>query len=365
MAARAGTLSPVSPESSDWSGLSRYQSMKNTDPQTTANPRGGGLVSRGSTGGYNDGAVPAGLARRPGDPPGNPSPTSSVARSSDGVGLSPSDEESLQEHYVALKRFLANFLRGEAGNPRSNRAKDKLLRLSAVQFHELSTDVYDELLRRQTASGARRSGPGGVVQEGAPPFLIPEDNFHPKRNQARQKLSTLPSPRFRDLATDVFFESERRFPAFTGADMEGAGGAAPNSKGGSGPNVKPAAGRGSSRPGSRGQIPRINDGLSLHSPFDDKPAFAGNGPEYGRPLPKTFQSNTIIPNKSTLVEDDDDTLAPEDGSEYSKRPTEKGSNNSQEVCEPHLPNPPCLFPLTRRVPIVFGGESTARPGASA
>ena len=28
----------------------------------------------------------------------------------------------------------------------------------------------------------------------------------------------------------------------------------------------------------------------------------------GRPLPKTFQSNTIVPNKSTMVEDDDDDL---------------------------------------------------------
>lgn len=28
--------------------------------------------------------------------------------------------------------------------------------------------------------------------------------------------------------------------------------------------------------------------------------------DYGRPTAKTFQSNTIIPNKSTMVEDDDD-----------------------------------------------------------
>lgn len=28
--------------------------------------------------------------------------------------------------------------------------------------------------------------------------------------------------------------------------------------------------------------------------------------EFGRPLPKTFQSNTIVPNKSTMIEEDDD-----------------------------------------------------------
>ena len=34
--------------------------------------------------------------------------------------------------------------------------------------------------------------------------------FHPKRNQARQKLATLPGSRFRELATDVFGEIGRR-----------------------------------------------------------------------------------------------------------------------------------------------------------
>jgi Spa2 homology domain (SHD) of GIT len=40
------------------------------------------------------------------------------------------------------------------------------------------------------------------------------DEFHPKRNQARQKLSTLAKPRFKDLASDVFFELGRRYPEF-------------------------------------------------------------------------------------------------------------------------------------------------------
>lgn len=38
--------------------------------------------------------------------------------------------------------------------------------------------------------------------------------FHPKRNQARQKLATLPLQRFSDLAGDVFFDLGRRYPDF-------------------------------------------------------------------------------------------------------------------------------------------------------
>jgi hypothetical protein len=36
---------------------------------------------------------------------------------------------------------------------------------------------------------------------------------------------------------------------------------------------------------------------------------AANG-DYGRPMPKQFQSNTIVPNKSTMVEEDDDAISP-------------------------------------------------------
>lgn len=46
------------------------------------------------------------------------------------------------------------------------------------------------------------------------PFLPVRDDFHPKRNQARQKLATLPKNRFKDLASDVSFELRRRYPEF-------------------------------------------------------------------------------------------------------------------------------------------------------
>ena len=51
-----------------------------------------------------------------------------------------------------------------------------------------------------------------------PPFLVPFlpvcEHFHPKRNQARQKLATLPINRFNDLSSDVHHELVRRYPEF-------------------------------------------------------------------------------------------------------------------------------------------------------
>ncbi|KAG8932703.1 component of the polarisome [Tulasnella sp. 418] len=46
------------------------------------------------------------------------------------------------------------------------------------------------------------------------PFLPVREDFHPKRNQARQKLATLPPTRFKDLSSDVFYELGRRYPEF-------------------------------------------------------------------------------------------------------------------------------------------------------
>jgi hypothetical protein len=46
------------------------------------------------------------------------------------------------------------------------------------------------------------------------PFLPVKEEFHPKRNQARQKLATLPTSRFEDLSSDVYYELLRRYPEF-------------------------------------------------------------------------------------------------------------------------------------------------------
>ncbi|KAL1916207.1 uncharacterized protein VTP21DRAFT_5824 [Calcarisporiella thermophila] len=107
--------------------------------------------------------------------------------------------EIAKSHHASFRQFLSDRLGKEfPSNPRST-ARDKLTRLTRQQFQELSTDVFDELMRRN-------------MNDKNTPFLPVRDDFHPKRNQARQKLATLPKNRFKDLASDVFYELERRFP---------------------------------------------------------------------------------------------------------------------------------------------------------
>ncbi|KAE8451088.1 hypothetical protein EG329_004760 [Mollisiaceae sp. DMI_Dod_QoI] len=323
MNGRNGPLSPVSVGDSEWSGISKYQ----TDSPFSPNPNSRGQlasppISSGSNSTMNGGFPPRGSSA---GSPGGPSPPSSIARSSVGTGLyaqsesgrSRKDEQfetTLSEHYVALKRYLAASLRDEKGNARPNRARDKLLRLSPVQFQELSTDVFDELLRRQQSG--RRTPNGNGPEGGPPPYLLPKDSFHPKRNQARQKLSTLPPPRFRDLATDVFYELERRFPRFAAGDISRIGSPAsmrgPPSRNGAGTPVNgPPRMR---RPSDASSIAAYS--MRSESRNGPRPPMNGVGPgvppspglppgDFGRPTPKTFQSNTIVPNKSTMVEDDE------------------------------------------------------------
>lgn len=327
---------PMSPASlgdndSQWSGIGKYQSLESDSPYSAGPNNRGQLASPPVSSGSNSVAMSGGFPPRGSSGnAGGPSPPASIARSSTGLyaqsdsGRSKKDEQFeavLSEHYVALKRYLAASLRDEKGNPRPNRARDKLLRLSPVQFQELSTDVFDELLRRQQNS---RRPPPGAPENDTPQFLLPKDTFHPKRNQARQKLSTLPPPRFRDLATDVFYELERRFPRFAGGDISRMGSPAGSVRGPPSRNGTPVNGyggprirrpseatsisgysmRSESRNGSR---PPPNNGPSIIPP---SPGVPPN--DFGRPTPKTFASNTIVPNKSTMVEDDEETGGEDD-----------------------------------------------------
>ncbi|CAN3357773.1 hypothetical protein DICA2_C14136 [Diutina catenulata] len=111
-------------------------------------------------------------------------------------------DKDLVHHYKVLKQFLDvsddTSARSKSNSTRAARAREKLLKLSAAQFRELSTDVYDELRRRIDES------------RGEPSYLLPKSSFHPKRNQARQKLASLPQSRFKDLVSDISYEIERR-----------------------------------------------------------------------------------------------------------------------------------------------------------
>lgn len=324
MNGRSGTFSPVSVDGSEWSGISRYQGTESSFSPLISNQRGNlatppvSTSSNGIHGMYN-----GTNNRRPSDN-GNPSPPSSVGgrssfggnRVDEGRRKTLMMEESLAQHYATLKRYLAQSIRDDKGNPKPNKARDKLLRLSSVQFQELSTDVYDELLRRQSAGRPQTSGPSQV-----PTYLLPKENFHPKRNQARQKLATLPAARFRDLATDVFYELERRFPRFAGGDIErtvspASSARGPPSRQGTPNGIRPSSrdpnsARGPPRPGGPygAQNPSLGNHYISGRPI---PEFPAPDDTYGRPTAKTFQSHTIVPNKGTLIEDDDDQTGLED-----------------------------------------------------
>ncbi|KAK2464198.1 hypothetical protein APHAL10511_003655 [Amanita phalloides] len=121
-------------------------------------------------------------------------------RSAKNLAVPSTDYRSLSKiHFDELSRYLSVYLAKSPPNSRTT-ARQKLTRLTIQQFHELSTDVYDELMRRKN--------------ENEVPFLPVREDFHPKRNQARQKLATLPTSRFEDLSSDVYFELSRRYPEF-------------------------------------------------------------------------------------------------------------------------------------------------------
>ncbi|KAJ5550914.1 Spa2 homology (SHD) of GIT [Penicillium sp. DV-2018c] len=305
----SGAMSPVSVDGSDWSGLNQYGKSDSTFSPTFPSSRAN-LATPPTSG------IPSAPLSPNGPPPslspsnlsGNPSPPSSVAaRSSSGtLGDAQRDgrryrqmEEILGQHYVVLKRFLNGTNRDERG--KSNKARDKLLRLSPTQFHELSTDVYDELIRRQQASPP----PGRPPRPDVPPYLPPRDDFHEKRNHARQRLAALHHPRFRDLATDVFCELERRFPHFTSREYRGR----------PPPSMGPPSARTSHS--SRGPPSRMGRGYPSGgppgSPFPPRGNSLGGPPSMNGdgPFPRAFQSNTMVPNKSTMVEDSDD-MGPDD-----------------------------------------------------
>ena len=332
MNGRSGPLSPNSTQGSDWSGVSQY----GHSPYSPNLPNQRGKLATPPISGSSNGTgirMSNGMMNRP-PGPGQPSPPNSIARSSYGTNMSTTDsqrrktlqmEEKLSQHYSILKRFLAQSLRDEKGNPKPNRARDKLLRLSPVQFQELSTDVYDELLRRQSSSGQQRDGPGQV-----PPYLLPKENFHPKRNQARQKLATLPPPRFQDLATDVFYELERRFPMFAARDISRNGSPALSMHGGPPGRIgTPTGMRPSYGPRNASLGSQVMAGLGI-------PGVDGENDQYGRPMAKTFQSSTIVPNKSTMVEDDDDDTSDIYGSRRDTSMTSRsmgGSEKDRKIAE--------------------------------
>ncbi|KAI6082464.1 hypothetical protein F4821DRAFT_246974 [Hypoxylon rubiginosum] len=304
MNTRNAPLSPVSVGAgSEWSGITKYQSLDGDGPYPNSRGPVSPPDSSGSNGNMN-GFPPGPRSVGGPSPPPSVGRSSTYARSESGRSIRGEENEAvLGEHYIALKRYLSSTSKDGRAAPPPNKARDKLLRLSSVQFLELSTDVFDELMRRQAYS---RRPPNAPPNVGPPSFLTPEDTFHPKRNQARQKLSTLGSPRFRDLATDVFCELERRIPRFIAGDVPrmSTPGAPPSRSGTPVSSMGPRGLSGMRRPSDASSIRSAAPRMNSDYPVPPSPGLP-NG-NFDRPLPKQFQSNTIVPNKSTMVEEDDD-----------------------------------------------------------
>lgn len=335
---RPVATSPLSMQSNDSAYLNMYTKDPGGDPYHAAAVKPSQKSPPLSASAHASGSTDSSLSSRPmtnrsaSAANSHLSSASSISRASDGfysptvsefgrnsgavagANVKPAIEDVLAKHYRVLKGYLATYIKDEQGNTRPNRARDKLLRLSSTQFHELSTDVYDELLRREDD----RRRPGG----GVPHFLPPKNVFHPKRNQARQKLSTLPPDRFRQLATDVFYELERRTPRLATMEGERPGSAAGSVRGPSrqsGPRGPPPT-SGYRGPPPPGGMRRPSNASSLHyggyspedgilpprldSRADSRAGSISQGSDMGRPMPQSFSSNNLIPNKSTMVEDD-------------------------------------------------------------
>jgi len=102
------------------------------------------------------------------------------------------------EHHAGMKRYLTAF--PNEGGLSSSRHRDLLSKLTTQQFKELRMDVFDELLRRQDGNNIT-------------PQCLPDIySYHPKRNEARRKLSTISATKFRQLLFDIVSELECRFP---------------------------------------------------------------------------------------------------------------------------------------------------------
>ncbi|KAJ2455037.1 component of the polarisome [Coemansia sp. RSA 2336] len=128
---------------------------------------------------------------------------------------SPMEDRAAQYHRE-MSRFILEEVDDGVPQP-SNLEPGKLARLSLTQFKELGTDVYDELIRRTTPEQASswHIDPTALLDSHpflGLPFLPVRDHYHPKRNQARQKLATLSRPKFVNLVHDVDEELKRRFP---------------------------------------------------------------------------------------------------------------------------------------------------------
>lgn len=109
-----------------------------------------------------------------------------------------------------LCKFHADLRAFVSQNPghtsQSQPARSNLEQLPLVRFNEICVDVFDDLRRRRAL--AILQGLGDFQQLNA---LPPLPSVHPRRNSAREKISSVQTPRFVTLCAALVFELERRF----------------------------------------------------------------------------------------------------------------------------------------------------------
>jgi hypothetical protein len=207
----------------------------------------------------------------------------------------------------------------------ASKARQKLQKLSRVHFSELSTDVYDELMRRVNPSPHETQ------------FLMARDDIHQKRNQARQKLALLSPSRFNDLASDILYEIERRFPQLRYDPEETQAFSRPTSDISGVSNA-------TSRYTEDNYHHRVSEQSRLSSSFHHRQQSSLVSvpppteevsippPRRSQPLAQPIKSTTITPTKSTLVEEDDEEEEKEEQEEQEEEEEEGDTKrNSRKI----------------------------------
>ncbi|KAI8665773.1 hypothetical protein NCS57_00799800 [Fusarium keratoplasticum] len=246
------------------------------------------------------------VAPRNNSEPSSPAPTIYSSITADIHARADFDEITFNEHYLAFRVVL------DTGDPKDkqqlNKLHNKLLRLTPAQIYELSTDVFDELMRRQTPAGPN----------GPPAFLLPNSAFSGRRNQARQRLSAVDQPRFRDLVADVCCEIKRRFPHFARPYLQHTGNRtstqcdllSPRSSTPFNGFAPRRQGRMRESPQAPSMIdPRRTDvhGPSASPSASNFPRSPGTNGDYS-PTPKQpDRDNANVPRRLSMVEEDDES----------------------------------------------------------
>ncbi|KAL3898850.1 MAG: hypothetical protein SGCHY_002458 [Lobulomycetales sp.] len=111
----------------------------------------------------------------------------------------PKTEDIPLLHYTAFRPFLFSYLKSGNAKPRSSGSNSRTAALDKSAVLSLSTDLYDELNRRQTNS--RNT-----------PKLARNESFSDRRNAARERLARLDESKFKSFIVEILKQLETRWP---------------------------------------------------------------------------------------------------------------------------------------------------------